>query len=393
MKAPWPIVPLGQAIRHRKEFITIDDLAEYKRCRVQLHAKGIVLRDIVKGESIRTKQQQVCRAGEFLVAEIDAKVGGFGIVPPDLDGAIVSSHYFLYQIDERQLDRGFLDYYIRTRTFRDQVEAQGSTNYAAIRPQHVLDYTIPLPPLAEQKRIVARIDALAARIEEAKGLRAQAVAEVEAVMGTARSRIYDEAAVFSQSIFRLEDLCVQITDGTHRTPTYVDFGIPFLSVKDITTGEIRFDDCRYVTAEEHVELTKRCKPERGDVLLTKVGTTGYAKVVDVDREFSIFVSLALLKIDRRRLSGKYVEHMLNSSRLQEHSKAGTRGVGNQNLVLRFIREFPMPLPTLQQQESIAAYLDDLQAKVNGVKRLQAETQAELDALLPAVLDRAFRGEL
>ncbi len=393
MKAPWPIVPLGQAIRHRKEFITIDDLTEYKRCRVQLHAKGIVLRDIVIGAAIRTKKQQVCTAGEFLVAEIDAKVGGFGIVPDDLDGAIVSSHYFLYEINEQQLERRFLDYYVRTRSFRDQVEAQGSTNYAAIRPQHVLDYTIPLPPLAEQQRIVARIDALAARIEEAKGLRAQAVAEVAAVMGAIRSRMYDVAAAISQSMYRLDDLCVQITDGTHRTPTYVDSGIPFLSVKDITTGEIRFDDCRYVTVEEHAELTKRCKPERGDVLLTKVGTTGYAKVVDVDREFSIFVSLALLKIDRRRLSGKYVEHMLNSSRLQEYSKEGTRGVGNQNLVLRFIREFPMPLPTLQQQESIAAHLDGQKSQVDAVKRLQAETQAELNALLPAVLDRAFRGEL
>ncbi len=188
MKAPWPIVPLGQAIRHRKEFITIDDLAEYKRCRVQLHAKGIVLRDIVTGAAIRTKKQQVCRAGEFLVAEIDAKVGGFGIVPDDLDGAIVSSHYFLYEIDEQQLERHFLDYYVRTRSFRDQVEAQGSTNYAAIRPQHVLEYTIPLPPLAEQQRIVALLDALAARIEEAKGLRAQAVTEVEA---TCRAILFD----------------------------------------------------------------------------------------------------------------------------------------------------------------------------------------------------------
>ena len=116
-KASWPIAQLGQAIRHRKAFITIDDFAEYKRCRVQLHAKGIVLRDIISGAGIQTKQQQVCRAGEFLVAEIDAKLGGFGIVPAELDGAIVSSHYFLYEIEESRLDRRFLDYYIRTRGF------------------------------------------------------------------------------------------------------------------------------------------------------------------------------------------------------------------------------------------------------------------------------------
>jgi type I restriction enzyme S subunit len=73
---PWRTAQLGEAIRLRKEFVTIDDAIEYKRCRVQLHAKGVVLRDIVSGADIKTKEQQVCRAGEFLVAEIDAKVGG-----------------------------------------------------------------------------------------------------------------------------------------------------------------------------------------------------------------------------------------------------------------------------------------------------------------------------
>jgi type I restriction enzyme S subunit len=137
---------LGEAIQHRKDFVEIDDFETYKRCRVQLHAKGIVLRDVISGLDIKTKKQQVCRAGEFLVAEIDAKVGGFGVVPPDLDGAIVSSHYFLFEINQDILDKRFLDYFVRTLAFRDQVSAQGSTNYAAIRPSHVLEYKVPIPP-------------------------------------------------------------------------------------------------------------------------------------------------------------------------------------------------------------------------------------------------------
>jgi len=81
MSKPWPMVPLGEIISYRKEFIQIDDVEIYKRCRVKLHAQGIVLRDEVPGTEIKTKKQQVCKAGEFLVAEIDVKVGGFGIVP------------------------------------------------------------------------------------------------------------------------------------------------------------------------------------------------------------------------------------------------------------------------------------------------------------------------
>jgi type I restriction enzyme S subunit len=162
----WPIVALEQVLRHRKAFIVLDDTEHYKRCRVQLHAKGVVLRDAVPGSDIKTKRQQVCRAGEFLVAEIDAKMGGFGIVPDELEGAIVSSHYFLFEIDETQLDRRFLDYFIRTTWFRNQVNAQGSTNYAAIRPASVLGYEMPLPPLAEQQAIVARLDTLTHKVRQ-----------------------------------------------------------------------------------------------------------------------------------------------------------------------------------------------------------------------------------
>src|SRR5258708_6162567 len=114
MSKTWPTIDFGSILRHRKEFLRIDDLAEYKRARVQLHWKGVVLRDKVTGAEIKTKKQQAARAGEFLVAEIDAKVGGVGIVPPDLDGAIVSSHYFLFEIDTSHCLQAWLDYFIRS---------------------------------------------------------------------------------------------------------------------------------------------------------------------------------------------------------------------------------------------------------------------------------------
>ena len=91
MKDAWKIVPLEKVLRYRKEFIHISDLEKYKRCRVQCHVQGIVLRDLVEGTQIRTKNQQICKEGDFLVAEIDAKLGGFGIVPEELEGWTVRS--------------------------------------------------------------------------------------------------------------------------------------------------------------------------------------------------------------------------------------------------------------------------------------------------------------
>jgi hypothetical protein len=161
-------VPLSEALRQRRETIVIDDLTTYRRCRVQQWGLGAVLRDEVQGAAIKTKVQQVCRADQLLVAEIDAKVGGFAIVPPELTGAVVSGHYFLFDIDSSILEPGFLGWYLRSGRFQNQVVAQGTTNYAAIRATDVLRYRIPLPQVGEQREIASTLTALDARVGAAR---------------------------------------------------------------------------------------------------------------------------------------------------------------------------------------------------------------------------------
>ncbi len=395
----WPTVKLGEVLRHRKEFTTIDDLTDYKRPRVQLHVQGIVLRDEVPGALIKTKSQQVCRAGEFLVAEIDAKVGGFGIVPESLGGSIVSSHYFLFVVDENKVDRHFLGFFIRTPAFREQVAAQGSTNYAAIRPAHVLGYEIPLPPLAEQRRVVARIEVLAAQIGEAHALRHRVAEEssgltlsyLNSVFGDYYSGRTGERQIKRWE--RLGNVAQDVADGPHITPTYVPEGVPFITVLNITSGRIQFGAHKFVTREDHSQFQKRAKAERGDVLISKDGTIGVPCFVDTDREFSFFVSVALVKPNRELLDGEFLTWVIRAPYMQEQIAVRSRGDMIRHLVLREIRDLIIPVPPLTEQRRIVAELDALQAQVDALKQLQAETAAELDALLPSTLDRAFVGEL
>jgi type I restriction enzyme, S subunit len=393
MTATWPTVPLGEVVDHRKEFIIIDDLQNYRRPRVQLHAQGILLRDDVPGAMIKTKKQQVARAGEFLVAEIDAKVGGFGIVPTDLDGSIVSSHYFLFQHRPERLDERYLGWFIKTPAFRQQVAAQGSTNYAAIRPADVLGYEIPLPPLHEQLRIVARIEDLAAKVAQTKGLRKNAVQETTALVAS-----YAEA-VLSHAHWkktRLEDACLIITDGTHQTPRYVEEGATFLSAQNVKPFRFLPEIHRKVSWEDFAGYTARNKPRQGDVLLTRVGAgIGEAAVIDQDIDFAIYVSIALIRPDPSLLSSEFLVHWLNSPIGRGHSRSQTLGRGHSqgNLNLNLLRGFPIPLPPIDEQRRVVAQLNALQVKIDAVKRLQTETAAELDAMLPAILDTAFKGEL
>lgn len=393
MTASWRMVPLGAVIRHRKEFVQIDDLQQYKRCRVQLHAQGIVLRDIVTGAEIKTKAQQVCRAGEFLVAEIDAKVGGFGIVPGDLDGAIVSSHYFLFVIDSARLDPGFLDYYIRTPAFREQVGARGSTNYAAIRPAHVLAYQMPLPPLTEQRRIVAKIDQLAAKIAEARGLRGQTVADAEALSSSISQQLLGDPQHPRWPTRTLESVCSVFIDCDHRTPDYVEQGIPLLRPRDVRAGFLDVTGTVRIERYEHERRCDRHRPAEGDIVYSRELSYGNAGPVPCDTELSLGQGTMLMRADPAQVQHSYLLRVLNAPVVRAQADAAAQGAAHPHVNLKDIRCFAVPVPSLAEQRRIVAYLDDLQAKVDRLKALQAQTAAELDALLPAILDKAFKGAL
>ncbi|MBU4056257.1 MAG: restriction endonuclease subunit S [Proteobacteria bacterium] len=392
----FPMVVLGEVVRYIKDFIQIDDLENYKRCRVQLHAQGIVLRDIVLGAEIKTKKQQVCHTGEFLVAEIDAKIGGFGIVPPELDGAIVSSHYFLFVIDEKRLNRRFLDFFIRTPYFREQVTAQGSTNYAAIRPADVLGYKIPLPPLAEQRRIVARIEELAAKIEEARGLRKKAGEEAEALVYAESKKVFLVKRTTNDFI-KLGEVAKRITKG--ESPewqgfAYQDSGPIFVRSENVLWGKLDLSKTTHIPEEFHQKLS-RSQLFKGDVLINLVGASiGRACVVpDTIGNANVNQAVAVISFDSEQLDSDYLMHFLLSPLTQDIIHGGKVETARPNISLGDLRELIIPLPPLPEQRRIVAYLDELQAKVDALRRLQAETGAEMDALLPAVLDRAFKGEL
>ena len=163
----------------------------------------------------------------------------------------------------------------------------------------------------------------------------------------------------SWSVTRLGEIAFQITDGAHHTPTYVQQGVPFLSVKDMSGGSLDFTDTRYISETQHQELTRRCNPKKGDLLITKVGTTGIPILVDTDRQFSIFVSVALVKFPSDLIDGRFLKLLIDSPWVKKQSEEGTEGVGNKNLVLRKISNFVVPIPPLQEQQHIVEKVNQL----------------------------------
>ena len=192
---------------------------------------------------------------------------------------------------------------------------------------------------------------------------------------------------------RLNDVCRLITDGTHSTPKYTEKGVPFISVKDLTRGFIDFSDTKFISLEEHKILKKRCNPELEDILLTKIGTTGIAKVIDTTKEFSIFVSVALLKLFNNSIYSKYIELLINSPFVKMQSEKNTQGVGNKNLVIRCIKSFIIPIPPIEEQKRIVAKVDSLFKLIDELDSNKQSLLQNISDSRNKVLQLAIEGKL
>lgn len=196
---------------------------------------------------------------------------------------------------------------------------------------------------------------------------------------------------------RFSNIYWQLTDGTHSTPKYTMSGIPFLSVKDMSSGKLSFSNTKYISPEEHSVLSQRCHPQKGDLLLSKVGTTGIPLIIDTDKEFSIFVSLALIKFFQDLIDSRFLLYMINSPLVQLQAADNTRGVGNKNWVLKAISDTIMVLPPLAEQHRIVAKIEELLPKVEEYGKAQDELN-KLNAELPerlkkSILQEAIEGRL
>lgn len=150
-----------------------------------------------------------------------------------------------------------------------------------------------------------------------------------------------------------------ITDGTHQTPEYEDKenGYPFLSSKDITKGYIDWTDIKYVTKAVHEKLQKETQVRRGDILLAKNGTTGIAAIVDTDKVFDIYVTLALIRSDEKKVIPEYLLYAINSLLSKKQFDEYLLGIGVPNLHLNLIKNTYIIVHDLKYQNQIVEYLD------------------------------------
>ena len=385
MSKIWPMVPLGEVLTERKETPSLSGLVNgtikivskigFNEGKIQLRNDG------------ETKTGMILiRPSDLVVSGINAAKGAIAIYGEENTEPIAATiHYGSYIPNKERADIKFLWWLLRSHTFKDILnEYVPGGIKTELKAKRLLPIPIPLPPLSEQQRIVARIEELAAKIEKAKGLRQKAVEEAEALRNSVRIEIFNEMPAKGVKVSRLDEVAPVNMGQSPQGHTYNNSGegIPLLN------GPTEFGSINPTAIQWTTSPNKLCT--KGDILLCVRGaTTG--KMNWADREYCIGRGLAALTAKSDICLPEYVYHYVKTQ--VQQMLALSAGSTFTNLPGAKLKSLGIPVPSLPEQRRIVAYLDDLQAKVDILKRLQAETQKELDALLPSVLDKAFKGEL
>ncbi|MCR6631394.1 MAG: restriction endonuclease subunit S [Magnetospirillum sp.] len=376
----WREVELRRLLRPSFQWTEIVPTNRYQQVTVRLWGKGVVPRGEVAGSEIAAAQQRRVKSGQFIISKIDARNGAFGLVPAELDGAVVSNDFPVFDIDKNEAEPGFVEWLSKTSRFVDLCRraSEGSTNRVRLTEERFLGLTMTIPSLEEQRRIVARLD----RVERLVQARQAAIDamdnEAEAMLRSAFDRLIDGApphpmAEVAPLVRRPVAIC---SEGSY----------PELGVRSFGRGT--FHKPPLAGAEVGTKRLFFIKP--GDLVFNIVFAWEGAVAVATENDEGRVGSHRFLTCVPHRggATADFLRFYFQTPQgLAKLGEASPGGAGrNRTLGLKALEAIQVPTPSFDKQ----LWFDRLQAKVRKMRAIREQAARDADALLPAMLRETFR---
>ena len=447
----WRQVRIGDFLHRAKSPVSLRDDEEYRLVTVRMHHKGVTLREKKKGKLIGSNMYRV-NAGQFILSGIDARHGAFGVIPEELDGAIVTNDFWYFNVDDTVVSRDFFLWFTSTPLFLDACikSSEGTTNRRRLQAERFFNFSFNFPGVSEQHRLAERFiafdkthsalkDEFEIQTTHFKQLR-QAVLQ-EAVEGKLTvdwrkqhplvkgDPQHDAAALLTQikaekerlvkaGKIRKEKPLSTITDSdkpfelpsgwvwclgeeigeyidpqpSHRTPPESQNGIPYVSMKDVNSvGEINVRSARKVSSailDEHLE---RYKISNGDFFIGKIGTIGNPVWLSLPQNYTLSANTVLIKPSQDCMCPRYMFSVFKSDYCLGHMSEVSSEMSYPVFGIKKMRLMPFPLPPLAEQQAIVARVDSLMATIDALEAQVTERKEQAQLLMQAVLREAFDG--
>jgi len=441
----WQKVKLGQFLKNREGRYKPNDPAIKGLKRIdKINFSGTIF----LSDKPSNTDMILVKKGDLVISGINVEKGAMNIYQGN-ENVVATIHYSSYEFDENQIDIDFLTNFLKSLEFKKALKEQVPGGIKTeIKPKHILPLLVEIPTnIEEQKKVVKKLNEnnsiiqsvsseLTYQLDLIKQLRQAFLREAMQgkLVGSSELRVgsetghellakiktekakliaykkikagkLQEAEVLDGLHFEipehwvwcnLDDICFNITDGTHQTPQYTKSGRMFLSAQNVKPFRFMPEVHKFVSEEDYQIYIRNRKPEKGDLLIGRVGAgIGETAVIDQDLDFCIYVSVALVQPFKEYVNSDYLAQVFNSPYGVRYSKGNISSKGGSagNFNLGRIRSFQIPFPPLHEQEQIVAKLEELMAFCDGLEERIKESQGYNEKLLQEVLREALSSEV
>ncbi len=413
---------LKSFLKRNKTAVTIADEKKYRRVKVKLYGNGVQVRDEVLGSEIKTKTQWLLTKGQFIISKIDARNGAFGIAGDDVDGAIVTNDFPVYDVDSEKIITEFLYLITVTNEFQNfcQTLSSGTTGRQRVDEEAFLNISIPLPKKEQQKKIV---DDFKKKIADAENRKTQAeqlekniASDILNELGVQISKqqfktglqliefkelsVWSVEKLFNDSIFKSSKYTTTKLSENRKlykdafrgkSPKYDEKSTAIiLNQKCNRWNEINLDFAKTVNPYWLKNIDNKFLTQENDVIInsTGEGTIGRSSLVTKDFSGYLYDShILLLRLNTEIINPKFIVYQFNSQFVQDQinkiksaqsTKQTELGIDNLMLI-NFV------IPEIKIQQDIANKIESMHKEITQLKisadDFKANAKAELEQIL------------
>lgn len=329
--------------------------------------------------------------GDILISRLPNPLGRSCILPKLETRCITAVDCSILRIKKDTILPKFFVYYTQSQGYFSKIDSESSgTTRARITRKKLEETTIPIPPVSKQKRIVKRLDAAFAHIDELKANAEKQLTEAPALFQNCLTKAMEPKEGWEEK--KLEDICTNIIDCPHSTPRKVDYPTqyPCIRTSELKGGKIEWKSMQYLDEEEYNIRTSRIKPQPNDIVYGREGTYGDAVLLPEGYFFSLGQRTMLFRPDVDRVIPQFLLYSVISSHVYEQAKAKNSGCGVGHVNVKDIKLFNIGVPkSLSEQQRIVARLDSLSENIRKYEEIQRKVISECDALKQALLRKVF----
>jgi type I restriction enzyme S subunit len=309
--------------------------------------------------------------------------------PPE---SVAASYLIRLRVQDSGVSAQFVSKYFQTREYWDSVtsgisgSAQGGFNASKLSAM-----VIPIPPIAEQKQIVAILDEAFEGIDSA-------IANTEKNLVNARE-LFES---YLNALFtRKDDLPTvsigdvgEVFDGPHATPKTIDSGPIFLGISSLQDGQIRLEKTRHVSTEDYKKWTRRVEPRADDIVFSYETRLGQAAIIPKDFQCCLGRRMGLVRFDQSKVEPRYFLYLYLSPPYRKFLDEKTvRGATVDRISIKEFPSFPVSLPSIDEQRDIVAKVESFSQQSQRLEAIYQQKLVALNELKQSILQRAFSGEL